>query len=249
MTALQLVPAQPASTLRRSAARPIAQVLCAPVVAAGACTLIAAGATGSLLVLLAGLAAILTGLTTVAVLPSTRRIVARCAERRLLADRRRDRCSRVYDAHPCHRIELDELTAKLSQIELVDPVAVDRYRLDDVLDDYAELAVSCQRTVEVLATVDRPRLDQSIERLAEEKSAAPASLRRLHARLLEQRARRWDESMAEIDRSRAQLALIADLVRLLSERAATGALPDTDIDALITRLEDLDEAERQLEAV
>jgi hypothetical protein len=161
--------------------------------------------------------------------------MSRHALRRARFERRRRR-ERLLTESGVPRDALLELTVLADEIERQDPALAARFEIDDLLDRHVDLMLAHERCLRAMRMADRDQL----ARARAEHLNTPASRRR--ADVFERRIRCWDQAREQADHCADELATLADLVRLLAQRAAC---PDIvfDDDVLDRRLGELDEEE------
>jgi len=154
-------------------------------------------------------------------------------------DRRRTRERRLEEAG-VSRDALAELTILGDEIERRDPQLAMRYDVDDMLDRHVELTLAHERCLRAMRMCDR---DQLARARCEHLSRPGGSRRR--AAMFERRIRYWDQCKAQSDRCDEELAVLADMIRLLAQKAIC---PETLIDEepIEHRLDTLDDEESAL---
>src|SRR5262249_25084635 len=125
-----------------------------------------------------------------------------------------------------------ELTLLSDEVERLDPELAQRFDLEDLLDRHVALALAHERCVRAMRMADRDHLVRS--------RAAIDGRRRVD--MFERRIRYWDQCKAQADRCAEEMATVADLVRLLAQKAACPDIVFED-DVLERRLWELDEEE------
>jgi hypothetical protein len=209
---------------------------------AAATALVIGTASGSL-VLPAGLSVLagVIGLALVVAARATARpvrstLIARSA-RRARERRSRARERALARATLGGRETLAELVKLVDDIEATAPEIAQRLDLEDLLDRHVALAVAHERTVRAVSMVDRVQL----ERTRDAHRADPAiDKRRLE--LCERRLQTHAQCQARAELLANELALLADLIRLIAQRAACPDEPALD-DRIERHLADLDEDE------
>lgn len=249
MSGLEVIP-QILPARERATTSATARVLLTPACAVTACTLLAAATLGSASLMLVAILANISALALIVCWSPARATIARYARRKQRGEQRRCRRARIRGASAAHEAELAELSSRLEELERIDPNAITRYRLDDILDDYVELALASRRAIKAIELIDRPEVERRLSRIDSEDGGGGGDDRSeitvLHRRLLEQRAEHSEACSQSISFLQVRLAMIADYVRLISERAAPGAPPVTAAEEIISRLDGLDAADLEL---
>lgn len=207
----------------------------------GTALVIGAGATVLGGLALAGM--VLTSLIGVAIVatvsPWFRRQVAGLDEQLQLQRRRDARVRRLGD----DELEIErirELTSLVDSIDRMTPHALDRYDVEDLLDQYATVALARRRCHKLLAQHDLASIVYGLRRTPE----GHAGHRRA---VLERRLEGWIACRARADELDDKLATIEDLIRLLAERAAfPDALPPIDAELIDERLSRFTATEEEL---
>ena len=207
----------------------------------GAVTTLAIGAASSTLVLPTG-AAIVIGVLGLASILAARASGARCramllarAVRRARDRRRRGREDELATTTLGARESLAELTKLVDDIESTAPDVAMRFELEDLLDRHVVLALAHERSVRATAMFDRGQLERTRDALR----ADPAADTRRIA-LCERRLQAHLRSQARVDQLANELALLADLIRLIAQRVACPDEPALD-DRIERQLAELDE--------
>ena len=198
---------------------------------------------GSLMLALVLVAATLTAAGVRAARAALRDGLGRAAERKRRIERRRRR-ERLLAEAQIPRDALLELTILADEIVRQDARLAERFEVEDLLDRHVDLMLAHERCLRAMRMADRDHL----ARARAEHLNAPGSRRR--AEVFERRIRCWDQARDQADRCAEELATLADLVRLLAQKAACPE-PLLDDDLLDRRLGELDEEEhayRQLSA-
>jgi hypothetical protein len=200
---------------------------------------------GSLVGTLAVLAAHTAALAATSRLSAFRRCVDEAAA---LEDRQRrahDREDRMLHAAAEHRDQYSELSARVDEVERHDGGRLSgRLELQDLLDYYCDLSVGHRRCLEVLALADRCHLSNQLDELTRRGVQNPR--RRQRAEIIARRIQHWDECKARAEALSENLAVVAELIRLVGQRAAC-PLFDGELEREIeNRLADLDEQETAL---
>src|SRR5262249_9543945 len=153
-------------------------------------------------------------------------------------ERRRRRERKLEDAG-VSREELAELQILADEIERRDPGIASRFDVDAILDRHVEFTLAHERCLRAMRMCDRDQL----ARARTEHVARTGSRRR--AAMFERRMRYWDQCKQQCDRCDEELAVLADMIRLLAQKAiCPQALVD---DEMVERvLDELDEAEHAL---
>jgi hypothetical protein len=163
-------------------------------------------------------------------------------ERKRKLDRRRARERRLEEAG-VSRDALAELTILADEIERRDEELATRYDVEEMLDRHVELTLAHERCLRAMRMCDR---DQLARARCEHLSRPGGSRRR--ASMFERRIRYWDQCKAQSDRCDEELAVLADMIRLLAQKAiCPTALMDDDL--IERRLDDLDEEETALSSL
>ncbi|HEY1550963.1 MAG TPA: hypothetical protein VGG28_24210 [Kofleriaceae bacterium] len=195
----------------------------------------------TLLVGATGLAGIL--LVRAGIEPLREALIAYAA-RRTHAQRRRARERALATATLGGRETLAELVKLADEIEASAPDVARRFEIEELLDRYATLAVAHEQAVRAAGMFDRTEL----ERARDACRAASADKRRLD--LYERRLRSQDQCRARVDSLANELALAADLIRLVAQRVACPdeLLLDDRVDRQLAELDEDDAARSQLSA-
>ena len=153
-------------------------------------------------------------------------------------ERRRRRERKLEDAG-VSREELAELTILADEIERRDPALAHRYDVDGILDRHVEFTLAHERCLRAMRMCDRDQL----ARARTEHVSRSGSRRRVM--MFERRMRYWDQCKQQCDRCDEELAVLADMIRLLAQKAICPvALTD---DEMVERaLDELDEEETAL---
>lgn len=155
--------------------------------------------------------------------------------RRRRFERRRERDD-LLERSGVPRDTLVELTMLADEIERLDPQLAHRFELEDLLDRHVALSLAHDRCLRAMRMADRDYLVRMRNDLG---------ARRRRADMFDRRIRYWDQCKAQADQCADELATLADLVRLLAQKAACPeVLIDDDI--LARRLWELDEEESAL---
>jgi hypothetical protein len=156
-------------------------------------------------------------------------------------ERRRRRERKLEDAG-VSREELAELTILSDEIERRDPGLAARYDVDAILDRHVEFTLAHERCLRAMRMCDRDQL----ARARTEHVSRSGSRRR--AAMFERRMRYWDHCKAQCDRCDEELAVMADMIRLLAQKAiCPPALGDDDmVERVIEELDEEEHALRQL---
>jgi len=157
-------------------------------------------------------------------------------ERRRRSERRRTRERRLEDSGVA-RDALVELTVLGEEIERRDPELHARYEIEEMLDRHVELSLAHERCLRAMRMADRDQLARAkLEHLNR-----PGGSRR-RADMFERRLRYWDQCKAQADRCDEELAVMADMIRLLAQKAiCPGTLIEDDL--VERRLAELDDEE------
>jgi hypothetical protein len=142
-----------------------------------------------------------------------RRALDRHLEHKARAERRRMRGVRLEEAG-VSRDQLAELTILADEIERRDPSLARRYDLDEMLDRHVELSLAHERCLRAMRMCDREQLARARR---EHLSRPDGSHRR--ADMFERRMKSWDRCKAQADRCDEELAVLADMMRLLAQTA------------------------------
>lgn len=163
-------------------------------------------------------------------------------ERRRRIDRRRLRERRLEEAG-VSRDALAELTILADEIERRDERLAHRYDVEDMLDRHVELTLAHERCLRAMRMCDR---DQLARARCEHMSRPGGSRRR--AAMFERRIRYWDQCKSQSDRCDEELAVLADMIRLLAQKAiCPTSLVDDDL--IERRLDELDDEETALSSL
>jgi hypothetical protein len=156
-------------------------------------------------------------------------------QRRQHRERREDQLDRAG----VHRGTLLELTQLVDEIERADDGWTgQRFELEDLIDQYVDLAAAHERCLRALRQTDRSELVRNLK----DHRMRPAAHHTRVCELLERRIRCWDDCRARADHLEAEIAAIVELIRLLAQRASCPELPIPQ-DPVAPRLRDLDEDE------
>lgn len=233
----------------RSVALVVAPVRGARTGVVGAAAAIAIGAAGSALIVPVGTAAIV-GIVGLAGLVVVRAGAARCRagaiareSRRARTRRRRSRERAIAHSGAIEREALAELVRLVEAIEAADSDLAVRLELDDLLDRYVALGVAHERALGAVRMFDRALIEHQHDLLRADPATDP---RRLD--LCERRLRCHDQCQARADELANELAMIAELVKLVAQRATCPDEPTLDdrIDRSLSELDEDDAAQRQL---
>jgi len=198
-------------------------------------------ATG-LLVPLALLGASLFLLAFVASSPAVRAGAAARRVERAREARRRARERQFAPGSPAHD-GLIGLTRLLDEITAHDPWCAERMELEDLLDRHVALTIAHEQSLHAIRIADRVQLERTRDSLRGDPMAHP---RRVE--LCERRLRCLAECEVRAERLADELAMVADLLRLIAQRiaCADAALLDDTIDRRLAQLDDEDLAHREL---
>ena len=200
---------------------------------------------GSLIGTLAVLAAHTAALAATARTSSFRRAVDEHLSIEERQRRGREREDRMLHAAAEHRDQYTELSARVEEVERSDGGrTAGQLELQDLLDYYCDLAVAHRRCLEALSLADRTQLAIQLEEGA--RRADLTTRRRQRLEIIARRARHWDECKVRADELAEMMAVVAELIRLVGQRAAYPTF-DTELEREIeSRLADLDEQETAL---
>ncbi|HTM23142.1 MAG TPA: hypothetical protein VL172_21625 [Kofleriaceae bacterium] len=159
--------------------------------------------------------------------------------------RARQREDRMLHAAAEHRDQYTELSARVDEVERVDGGRLSgRLELQDLLDYYTDLSVAHRRCIEGLALADRGQLAAQLDEYS--RRGELNNRRRQRAEIIARRIRHWDECKARAEDLAETLAVVAELIRLVGQRAACPSV-DNELEREIeSRLLDLDEQETAL---
>jgi hypothetical protein len=157
------------------------------------------------------------------------------ASRRARAERRRARERELGTTTLGARESLAELTKLVDDIESTAPGVATRFELDDLLDRHVALALAHERSVRAVAMFDRGELERTREALRDD----PAADRR-RVELCERRLHARAQCQVRVDQLANELALLADLIRLIAQQVACPEEPALD-DRIERHLAELDE--------
>ena len=169
------------------------------------------------------------------------RIVRAAARAR--ADRRNDRDRELAATTLGARESLAELAKLVDDIEATAPEIATRFELEELLDRHVALALAQDRAVRATAMFDRGQLERTRDTL---RTDPAADKRRLE--LCERRLQAHARCQARVDQLANELALLADLVRLIAQRVACPEEPALDdrIERHLAELDEDDAARKQL---
>jgi hypothetical protein len=156
-------------------------------------------------------------------------------------ERRRRRERKLEDAG-VSREELAELQILADEIERRDPLLARRYDVDAMLDRHVEFTLAHERCLRAMRMCDRDQL----ARARTEHVSRTGSRRR--AAMFERRMRYWDQCKQQCDRCDEELAVLADMVRLLAQKAICppAMVDDEMVERVLDELEEEESALRQL---
>ena len=203
--ALAVVPA--------SSAAPPATVA-RPAAGLGVLASIGAGVwAGAVIVTLGMLVIVLAAISAFAARKALRRGFDAHLRHKARAERRRMRGVKLEEAG-VSRDALAELTILADEIERRDAALAKRYDLDGMLDRHVELALAHERCLRAMRMCDREQLARARR---EHLSRPDGSHRR--ADMFDRRIKSWDRCKAQADRCDEELAVLADMMRLLAQTA------------------------------
>lgn len=169
---------------------------------------------------------------------STRHMLADYAAWRDRVARRRDREGALFAAG-CSHEPLAELERLAAAVELRDPELAQRLDIEALLDRHVALMVAHTRALKALAMTDHVQLLHIRDSIRSDPDRDP---RRLD--LCERRLRYFDDCQAKAQRLADELAVVADLVHLIAQRAldADELPPDDSIESCLAELDARDDA-------
>lgn len=129
--------------------------------------------------------------------------------------RRRAKRHRALVSAGCSREPILELEGLISAIETGDPALAHRIDFETLLDRYAALAVGHQQALRAVTLTERAQLQRTRDELRADPLHDP---RRLE--LCERRLCCHEECEARVQALADELAIIADLIRLVAQRVA-----------------------------
>jgi hypothetical protein len=158
---------------------------------------------------------------------------------------RRDTRDRALPPTSCGRGTLVELTNLVDEIEHRDPELAQRFELEALLDRHVALTIAYESALRATRMADRTTLEYMRDTYREDPGANP---RRLD--LYERRLRCLTQCEATAERLADELAMLADLIRLVAQRVACpeDLIADDTIARQLSELDDDDAACRQLAA-
>jgi hypothetical protein len=194
---------------------------------------------------------LLGGLVVVAVAagsPGVRRLIDIHLAERERSRRALERERRLSIAGPLRRAEFGELSALVDEIERAHADRIERFELQELLDDYVELAVHHQRLIEAVQRADRAPLWQAATARASA-DLTPASKQRQE--ILARRLQHRDQCRTRATQRAEELDAIAEFIHLVSEITSCPCLDPGAHQELERRMWELDAQQtalRQLSA-
>lgn len=168
-------------------------------------------------------------------------------EQARLQARARRHCRRLKQVRRTSPVRLrhyDELRALVEEIERLDEAEAARFELQELLDHFAQLAVSHQRCLDALRLSRADALPATLP-LPE----AGRSSRRCD--IIRRRIRHRDDCVQRMAQITDEIEGIDQLVRLVAQRTACGSIDvelDREIDRRLCEADEIDEALHQLSA-
>lgn len=169
-------------------------------------------------------------------------LIAR-ASRRARAARRRARERALISTTLGGREVLEELANLVDGIEASAPDVARRFELEELLDRHVALTLARERAIRAASMFDRGQLERTRDAF---RSAPVGNERRLE--LCERRLRTHEHCHARANDLATELALLADLIRLVAQRVACPEEPPPDdrIERYLAELDEDDAAQKQL---
>ena len=171
-----------------------------------------------------------------------RRAVAASSARRTRR-RRREARDRALPRGNAGRDALIELTMLVDEIAADDPVLAGRLDLEGLLDRHVELTLAHERALRAVRLADRTQLERMRASFRWDPDTKASRLE-----LCERRIRCLDECEARAEQLADELAMLADMIRLIAQRVACpdDSLEDDVVGRHLAELDEDDAARRQL---
>lgn len=238
--ALRSIPAPTALAVAPVVTPALPEQVGSPWIALGVMASIGAGVyAGTLLVAVGLIVVVLTLASFRAGRRAMRRGLTAHVARKRRAERRRARERKLDDAGVA-RDGLAELVVLGDEIERRDPALFSRHEIEDLLDRHVELTLVHERCLRAMRMADR---DQLVRARCEHRNRPGGSARR--ADMFDRRIRYWDQCKLQADKCDEELAVLADLIRLLAQKAICPTTFTAD-DLIDRRLGELDDEETAL---
>lgn len=144
---------------------------------------------------------------------------------------------------PASRESLSDLTGLVDDIERLHPDVAELLDLETLLDRYAALTSAHERATRAVRMVDRVQLERMRDAYRADSEANPKRLE-----LCERRLQCHAHCEAKAEELADEIAIVADFIRLVAQRAACpdDPLPDDSLDRQLAELEADEAARRQL---
>jgi hypothetical protein len=165
------------------------------------------------------------------------------ASRRARTERRRARERELGTTNLVARESLGELTKLVDDIESTAPEVATRFELEDLLDRHVSLALAHERSLRATGMFDRGELERARDALRVDPAAD-----RLRVELCERRLHAHTQCQLRVDQLANELAVLADLIRLIAQQVACPDEPALDdrIERHLAELDEDDAVRRQL---